>query len=79
MSKPERVVDFYTLGLFYFCLLNDFISVIKTHWSAHDDIRKLQTIKASVQQLSDDTGQVIKRNVFENYSQFIKTAKDVIC
>lgn len=40
---------------------------------------ELAAQKAKLQNLSDETHVVLKKNVFQHYGQFIDTAKDISC
>lgn len=40
---------------------------------------ELTTQKTKLQNLSDETNAVLKKNVFKHYGQFIETAKDISC
>uniref|UniRef100_A0A915IHA0 Exocyst component Exo84 C-terminal domain-containing protein n=1 Tax=Romanomermis culicivorax TaxID=13658 RepID=A0A915IHA0_ROMCU len=50
---------------------------IYDRWKPSDDVRKLRELRVQIQALADESAHVVKKNVVQNYSQFIETAKEI--
>ena len=59
-----------------FCLLDvDVKELTQQCVGGHDLLQQRQKIQA----LSEETNQYLKKNVYQNYMQFIETAKEISC
>ena len=61
------------------CYLCFNFAVAKSISAQSDGDKDLQEVKQRILNLGDETAQVLKKQVYHNYQQFIDTAKEISC